>query len=93
MPCIGTDNLQSLSSQTYNSIIHFNARSLRKHFDDYQALFCSLRFPFPIICVFKTWLTDSDRNMFCFPNYNSEYNNCASSCHRGAAIFISKNVS
>lgn len=63
------------------SAIHFNARSLRKNYDDILAQLSSLNHYFSFICVSETWLSPDDANLFCFPNYTPEYNNRSTSNH------------
>lgn len=74
------------------SLIHFNARSMRKHYDDIQNLLSTITKPFPIICITETWLSDADKNLFGFPNYSSEYAHRPSSNHGGAAIYVLSNL-
>lgn len=74
------------------SAIHFNARSLRKNYDDILAQLSSLNHYFSFICISETWLSPDDANLFCFPNYTPEYNNRTTSNHGGAAIFVASNI-
>lgn len=83
-----TDQLNCLLSPVFSSAIHINARSIRKHFDDIQNLLSSFENPFSLISISETWLSDDDKNLFCFPSYKSEYSNRAHSNHGGVAVYI-----
>lgn len=89
---IEPDHVNSFISK-YNSIIHFNARSLRKHFDEIHDLLSSYSNSFSLIAITETWLSVADKNLYCFPNSNSEYCNKITSSHGGVAIFISPDLS
>lgn len=88
MAYIKAKDVQSFFSSSYHSVIHFNSRSLRKHCDEFHALVSLATHPFLIICVSETWLSDADKNLYCFPSYNSEYSHRVTSSHGGAAIFL-----
>lgn len=88
MAYIKAKDIQSFFTSSYHSLIHFNSRSLRKHYDEFHALISLATHPFPIICVSETWLSEDDKNLYCFPSYNSEYSHRVTSSHGGAAIFL-----
>lgn len=87
-----SNQLNSFLSNGSRSIIHFNARSLRKHFDDFHNLLSSFTNSFSLIGITETWLSDNDRNLFCFPSYRSEYCHRHTRNHGGAAIYVSANL-
>ena len=39
-------------------IIHWNIRSLQKHFDDFKSFISHLNFTFKVICLSEGWLHD-----------------------------------
>lgn len=88
MAYVNTSELPSLCSENQELAVHFNARSIRKHFDEFQCLLSTSRHPFAIICISETWLSDADKNLYCFPSYSSEYCHRDTSNHGGAAIFL-----
>ena len=53
------------------SLIHFNIRSLRKHFDDLYCYLESLDHVFDVIALSETWLKETDNlNFFTLPNFH-----------------------
>lgn len=74
------------------SLIHFNIRSLRKHYDDVCAFFSVIDHTFSFICLSETWLTSHDGALYGIPGYISEY------CHRedsrggGSAVLVDSTV-
>lgn len=74
------------------SLIHFNVRSLRKHYDDLSALFSVVDHTFSLIYLSETWLTSHDGALYGISGYTSEY------CHRkgsrggGSAILVESSV-
>lgn len=92
MAYVNPSELPSLSSENQELAVHFNARSIRKHFDEFQCLINTSRHPLAIICVSETWLSNADKNLYCFPSYSSEYCHRGTSSHGGAAIFVHSSV-
>lgn len=86
---VSPSELEHYFSSPCRSLIHFNARSLRKHTDDITNFLSSVGHRFSIICLTETWLSISDKNLYDFPSYSAEYCHRAGSSHGGAAIFIS----
>lgn len=91
-PLLSSAQLNSFVGNNSRSIIHFNARSLRKHFDEFHNLVSSFTSPFSIIGITETWLSEDDRNLFCFPSYTPYYCHRLSSNHGGAAIYVLSNI-
>lgn len=87
MPYVSTQELPYLLSDRHTAI-HFNARSLRKHYDEFHSVLSLTSDPFSIICISESWLNDSDKNLYCFPSYCAEYCHRATSSYGGSAIFI-----
>lgn len=92
MAYIETNQLQSLTSATNCAVAHFNARSHRKHYDEFPSFLTSTPHPFVAICVSETWLNASDKNLFSFPSYCPEYCHRTSSSYGGSAIFVLSSV-
>lgn len=88
MAYIGLNEFQSISNPTCYSAVHVNARSLRKHYNEFHTLFASTTSPISIICVSETWLSESDKNLYGFPSYTAEYCHRRNSSHGGSAIFV-----
>ena len=53
------------------SVLNFNIGSLPKKFDGFLVLLGQLNFRFDIIVLTETWLTESNRDVFKLPGYNS----------------------
>lgn len=85
--------LNSFLGNNSRSFIHFNARSLRKHFDEFYNLLSSFTNPFSVIGITETWLSEDDRNLFCFPSYNPYYCHRLSGNYGGAAVYVLSNAS
>lgn len=86
------ETLQSQLSQMSRSLIHFNARSLRKNIDAITNFISSVQHAFTFICISETWLSDADNGMSGFPSYQAEYCHRQTDSHGGAAIFLSQDV-
>lgn len=80
--------LPSLLSENHELSIHFIARRIRKHFDEFQCPPSTRRHPIARICISQTWLSNADKKIYCFPSYSSEYCHRDASNHGGAAIFV-----
>lgn len=93
LPFLSPAQLDFFLGNNSRSIIHFNARSLTKHFDEFHNLISSFTSPFSIIGITETWLSEDDRNLFCFPSYTPYYCHRLSSNHGGAAIYVQSNIS
>lgn len=87
MAYVSTQELPYLFSNCHTAI-HFNARSLRKHYNEFQSVLSLASNPFSIICISETWLKESDKNLYCFPSYCAEYCHRVTSSYGGSAIFI-----
>lgn len=85
-----TTELNHFLATSSRSAIHFNARSIRKNYDAIHDLLSTLSNSFPITAITETWLNESDKDLFSFPLYASEYCHRGSSNHGGAAIYVSK---
>lgn len=87
------NELISFLSSDSQSIIYFNARRLRKHFDEIHNLLSSFDNHCSIIAITDSWLSDDDKDLYCFPSYSPEYCHRLTSNHGGAALFVSSNIS
>lgn len=85
--------LLSCSPASHVSIIHFNARSLLKNFDDMVNFLTLTDHHFSLICLSETWLSAADNNMFSIPGYRAEFFHRRGDCHGGSAIFTSNTLS
>lgn len=92
MSLFSTDECKSFLTGINRSVIHFNARSLRKNIDHITNFVASLNHSFSFICTSETWLCDDDSDLYGFPSYTSEYCNRALDSHGGAAIFVSSGI-
>lgn len=75
------------------SLVHFNARSLRKNSDNIYNFIDSLAHSFSIICISETWLCTYDVNLFGPSSYEAEYCHRCSDSYGGSAIFIAPDLS
>lgn len=91
MSYVSTQELPYLFSNCHTAI-HFNARSLRKHYDEFHSVLSLAGHPFSIICISESWLKDSDKNLYCFPSYSAEYCHRTTSSYGGSAIFIFSDI-
>lgn len=92
MSLLSPDELKNVLLGKNRSLIHFNARSLRKNYDAINNFIASLHHSFSVICISETWLCNADCNLYGFPSYQAEYCHRMSSIHGGAAIFISPEI-
>lgn len=87
------DALKAFLRNPCLSAIHFNARSLNKHYsDEIYALLSTIQHNFSCICTTEIWLSPADKNLHCPSSYSSEYCYRSNSNHGGAAIFISQSI-
>lgn len=74
------------------SLVHFNTRSLRGHYDDLVAFLSIVEHSFSVICLSETWLSADEGHLYALPGYESEY------CHRvtnrggGSAVLITSSI-
>lgn len=57
------------SSKTNLSFIHFNARSLNKHFDEIIGYIQNLQYKFSIIGFSESWLNPTTERLYSIPGY------------------------
>lgn len=93
MSLFSTDECKSLLADFHRSVIHFNARSLRKNIDNITNFVASVKHSFSFICTSETWICNDDSHLYGFPSYASEYCNRSLDSHGGAAIFVSSGIS
>ena len=76
------------------SIIHFNARSLQKNFDNLQNMLQYNDLKFSVIGVSETWLTnDCNTDYYTFDGYNGYFTNRLTKKGGGTALYISSDIS
>lgn len=92
MSLVSAGVCKALLTDDHRSVIHFNARSLRKNIDSITNFIASLDHSFSFICASETWLCDDDADMYGFPSYAPEYSHRAMGSHGGAAIFVSSGI-
>lgn len=93
MALLSPDEIKFRLSPNRHSLIHFNARSLKKNLDAIDSFINTLNHSFSFICMSETWLSESESNMYSFPSYQTEYCHRTSDSHGGTAVFISPNIS
>lgn len=92
MSLLSPDNFNHILPKNNFSLIHFNARSLRKNNDNINHFITSLNHHFSAICISETWLSDSDNNLHGFSSYQAEYCHRPSDSYGGVAIFLDSTV-
>ena len=74
------------------SIIHFNARSLKNKFDDFQTFLATSGVEWSVICVSETWLKTDILEYFNLDSYNL-YASCRSTGEGGGtAIYVNRKI-
>ena len=74
------------------SIIHFNARSLYKNFEDISIFLSSLKHSFTIIAVSETWISRDPVIPFNLPGYTFIHYNRTSGRGGGVGLFIKNDI-
>ena len=75
---------KNVSASNSCKILHLNTRSIKKHYEELEALISCFQSPPSIICLTESWLTNvDDPNLFKVTNYNT----CLSKS-RGGGIMI-----
>ena len=73
-------------------IIHINARSLSKNFDNLKVLLASIGTDPDVIGISKSWLTDHNSHKFNLDGYHS-YHLCRPyDSHGGVSLFVKKSI-
>ena len=76
------------------SIIHFNARSLQKNFDDIQNMLHYNDVKFSVIGISETWLNaDCYKNYYTFDGYDGYFTHRNLKKGGGTALYISSDIS
>ena len=70
------------------AIIHLNIRSLSANFDHVYALFQMLDIKFDIICFTESWLTESTKSLYEFPNYQSFHSLRGNKRGGGVSVYV-----
>ena len=77
---------QKFISNNFFSLIHFNARSLSKNFENISNYLSLLNHEFSVIGVSETWLSNSVFNLISMPNY--KFISCCHEQRQGGGIGI-----
>jgi exonuclease III len=88
-------NLGKLPKKYY-SILNWNIRSLRKHFNEFYNFLGSLNCKFSIIALTETWLSSNEVQFYNLPNYNTEFkcrNNDSQKHCGGVCLFVDSEIS
>lgn len=75
------------------SLIHFNCRSLYKHFDNIKEYLSTLKHTFSVIALTETWLDERRGTDFVMDGYQLYHSNRTNTIGGGAALFIHSNLS
>ena len=70
------------------SILHLNIRSIKKNFDNFKKILCSLDFTFSVIWFSETWLDKLDSFTYDLPNYTSIHQKRSDRKGGGVSIYI-----
>ena len=84
------DNVKNCSFGNKLSMIHINARSLVKKFDEIR-LFLSVQ-KWDFVLIAETWFNDINEEEFAFENYNLFYTNRVNKIGGGSAIYVHSDV-
>ena len=74
------------------SAIHFNSRSMAKHFDHISAYLSSLSLNFTAIGITETWLNSVNENCYMLDRYNFINNNTKVGRGGGVGIFLDEKL-
>src|SRR5437868_418754 len=88
------DFISSLNANSNNfSLVHFNIRSLTKHFDELQQLLSLTNSSVPhIICLVETYTNGDSIKHLQIPNYSFEMQSRTRNTKGGAAMYISNAI-
>ena len=70
------------------SILHLNIRSIKKNFDNFKKILCSLDFTFSVICFSETWPDKLDSFTYNLLNYTSIHQKRSHRKGGGVSIYI-----
>ena len=83
-----SDPLNNFNNDTF-SLVHFNIRSLNKHFDELQRfLNLSTNQPPSIIGLSETWLNDKSHHPYSIVNYDFIFKNRQEKTGGGVALYV-----
>ena len=83
-----SDTLNNFNNDTF-SLVHFNIRSLNKHFDELQRfLNLSTNQPPSIIGLSETWLNDKSHHPYSIVNYDFIFKNRQEKTGGGVALYV-----
>ena len=90
-----TDEFHSINKKESDlKILHFNIRSLSRHFDELFVLLKVMESEFDVLCVTESWLHDSTQVLYGIPGY-SVHHSLRPNNKRGGGItvFVSERYS
>ena len=74
------------------SMIHFNARSLSKNFEDISLFLSSLKHSFTVIAISETWISNAPVFPFNLPGYKFIHSDRISGRGGGVGLFIKNDI-
>ena len=87
-----TDSTNNYNNNTF-SLLHVNARSLNKNYDDLSTFLTTLKnFRFSVIGVTETWLHSNSPPIFSLDNYNMIRADLAAGRGGGVAIYLNNQL-
>ena len=87
-----SNRLVSFGDKTNFSIIHLNARSLIRNFDQLNSFLRNINMPFSVIGVSETWLTHCTAELTNITGYNFVSNHRKSKTAGGVGIYLQNDL-
>ena len=87
-----SNRVVSFGDKTIFSIIHLNARSLIRNFDQLNSFLRNINMPFSVIGVSETWLTHCTAELANITGYNFVSNHRKSKTGGGVGIYLQQNA-
>ena len=87
-----SNRLVSFGDKTNFSIIHLNARSLVRNFDQLNSFLRNINMPFSVIGVSETWLTHCTAELANITGYNFVSNHRKSKTAGGVGIYLQNDL-
>ena len=86
-------NLFKNETKACLDVIHINARSLKKNFNELENLLARIPNKLTAIAITETWLNESNQTVFSLPGYNFVSKCRTNKIGEGVGIFISTDYS
>ena len=87
-----SNRVVSFGGKTNFSIIHLNAPSLIRNFDQLNSFLRNINMPFSVIGMSETWLTHCTAELANITGYNSVSNHRKSKTGGGVGIYLQQNA-